>query len=313
MIQSTLPKPKEKYRVCNWKEYNECLKTRGALTIWLAEDLVSGWIYEGQRKRGGKMIYSELAIQTCLVIRKVYHLPLRQTQGMMKSIARLMSISWQIPDFSTLSRRAAGLKIPLAQVQAGFHLVLDSTGLKVYGEGEWKVRMHGWNKHRTWRKLHLGINRETQEIVMELLTPHTIDDAQAALTLMNANKTTIGSFTGDGGYDKSKLRKLLHKDKITAIIPPQHNALISDGSKEEIKSRDDDIGRIQEIGRTQWKQEILYHKRSRVEVAMFRYKTIIGNKLKSRKDENQQTEARLGCSILNKMASLGMPISKKVA
>jgi len=313
MIRDTLPKPKQKYKVCNWKQYNECLKRRGDLTIWMSDEVAKSWMYEGKRERGGKKIYSELAIQTCLIIRKVYHLPLRQTQGMMKSVVRIMRIQWPIPDYSTLSRRAAGLKIPLAPGQSGIHLVLDSTGLKVYGEGEWKVRMHGWNKHRTWRKLHLGINRETQEIVMQLLTPHTVDDAEAALTLMKGNKTTINGFTGDGAYDKSKLRKQLHQQRIIPIIPPQHNALISDGSKEEIKSRDDDIRRIKEVGRTQWKQETNYHKRSRVEVAMFRYKTIIGGKLKSRKDENQLTEARIGCWILNKMITIGMPISKKVA
>jgi hypothetical protein len=313
MIRDSLPKPKEKYKVCNWKQYNEHLKRRGDLTIWIAEDVAGTWVYEGKRERGGKKIYSELAIHTCLAIRKVYHLPLRQTQGMLRSIFRIMGVPYQIPDYSTLSRRAAGLNISLAQSETDLHLVLDSTGLKVYGEGEWKVRRHGWSKHRTWRKLHLGINRDTQQIVMQLLTPHTVDDAQAALTLMNENKTTINSFTGDGSYDKSKLRKLLLKERIIPIVPPQRNALISDGTKEEIKSRDDDIKRIKEVGRAQWKKEMNYHKRSRVEVAMFRYKTIIGDKLKSRKDENQQTEAKMGSWILNKMAAMGMPISKKVA
>jgi hypothetical protein len=201
----------------------------------------------------------------------------------------------------------------LAQPGTDLHLVLDSTGLKVYGEGEWKVRRHGWSKHRTWRKLHLGINRDTQEIVLQLLTAQSVDDAQAALTLIDQKKTIISSFTGDGSYDKSKLRKRLHKEKTIFIVPPQRNALISNGTKEEIKSRDDDIKRIREIGRAQWKQEMNYHKRSRVEVAMFRYKTIIGDKLKSRKHENQQSEAMMGCWILNKMAAMGMPISKKVA
>jgi hypothetical protein len=313
MIRNSLPKPKEKYKVCNWKQYNEHLKKRGDLTIWMAEDVAVTWAYEGKRERGGKKIYSELAIHTCLAIRKVYHLPLRQTQGMLRSIFRIMGIPCPIPDYSTLSRRAAGLNISLAQPETDLHLVLDSTGLKVYGEGEWKVRRHGWSKHRTWRKLHLGINRETQEIVMQLLTPHTVDDAQAALTLIDENKTTINSFTGDGAYDKSKLRKRLFKERIIPIIPPRRNALISDGTKEEINSRDDDLRRIKEVGRAQWKQQINYHKRSRVEVAMFRYKTIIGDKLKSRKDENQQTEAKMGCWILSKMAGIGMPISKKVA
>ena len=313
MIRAFLPKPKDKYRVSNWKQYNEYLKQRGNLSIWISEDVTKGWNYEGKRKRGGKKIYSELAIQTCLVIRKVYHLPLRQTQGMMESLVRIMRVPFTIPDYSTLSRRAAGLKIFLAKSEPRMHLVIDSTGLKIYGEGEWKVRQHGWSKHRTWRKLHLGINRETKEIVMELLTPHSIVDAEAALTLMQENKTTISSFTGDGAYDKAPFRKLLHKEKITPIIPPQHNAQISKGSKEEIKSRDDDIKRIKQVGIKQWKQEMNYHKRSRVEVTMFRYKTIIGGKLRSRKEKNQQCEARIGCWILNKMASMGMPLSKKAA
>jgi hypothetical protein len=314
MFRTTLPAPKQKYRIYNWKEYNEGLKTRGSLTIWLSEDVQSGWLYKGQHKRGGKIIYSQLAIQTCWVLRKVYHLPLRQTQGMIESIGRLMNIPWKVPDYSTLCRRGAGLKIPLAPTTSAFHLIVDSTGLKLYGEGEWKVRMHGWSKHRSWLKLHLGINRETQEIVMQLLTPHsTGSDAQAAISMLKLNNAPISSFTGDGGYDSGKLRKVLYDNNIAAIIPPPRGTPISNGEKPEKKGRDDDIYIIKTTGRSQWKQQTGYHKRSLIEVAMFRYKTIIGNKLKSRKSANQQTEARLGCSILNQMTRLGMPLSKKVA
>lgn len=314
IIEPQPTKKKDKYKISNWKQYNESLKSRGDITIWIGNDIAKQWAYEGVQERGGKKIYTELAIKTCLIVRKVYHLPLRQTEGFISSLMKGMGINCQIPHYSTLSRRSGELNIPLRdrKNKEGIHVVLDSSGLKVYGEGEWKVRKHGWSKHRTWRKLHVGIDRETQEIVMEQLTDNTVDDAQAAKKMIEHTPIKIKSMTGDGAYDKSKLRKALHKKEITPIIPPRRDALISNGTKEELKSRDDDIKRIAEIGRTAWKQEVHYHKRSRVEVTMFRYKTIIGDKLTSRTYENQQSEVRIGCCILNKMTQLGMPISRKV-
>lgn len=308
-------KGKDKYKVINWKEYNQSLKQRGSIIVWLSEEAISGWLYNGERERGGKVVYSDIAIITCLMIRKVYHLPLRQTQGFMNSIMSLSGFSLQIPDYSVLSRRAKNLDMPIKQFKKGEHIniVADSTGLKVFGEGEWKVRKYGWGKHRTWRKLHIAFNPDTHEIVAVELTENDVDDAEVVPDLIKDISSHIKSFTGDGAYDKSKVRKGLGMENIIQIIPPQHNAVLSKNQDGWSLPRDEAIKKIKKIGRAEWKKQTGYHKRSLAEVGMFRFKTIIGDKISSRKFENEVTEVKIGCLILNKMTKLGMPKSRKVA
>jgi len=308
-------KVKDKYKILNWSSYNESLKQRGSITLWFSKDAIKSWKYSGTRIRGGKIIYSDTAIKTCLIIRIVYGLKLRQTEGFMNSLVCLLNIECPIPDYSRLSRRAKTLEIELKKFKKGekLDIVVDSTGLKVYGEGEWKVRKHGWSKHRTWRKLHLGVDPYTDEIVTEMLTDNSVDDAEAVEGLLKGVCGIIKNFTGDGAYDKIKVRTLLTDLDVGQIIPPQHNAVISKKLNPVLKTRDENIKRIGEIGRTEWKKEANYHKRSLSEVAMFRYKTIIGDKIMSRKFENESIEVRIGCLILNEMTKLGMPISRKVA
>jgi IS5 family transposase len=313
MSKQQEPKSKDKYKILNWTEYNKSLKARGRITLWISEDAVKSWEYKGPREQGGKVVYSDLAIETCLTIKQVLHLKLRQAEGFVESLLTIMKIEKSVPDYSTLSRRAGALEIDLkANKQSGnIDIVVDSTGLKVYGEGEWKVRKHGWSKHRTWRKLHIGINGETQEIVAEKLTENSTSDAEVTGDLLNEVDEQIGSFTGDGAYDKKNVRKELRKRKIKEVIPPQENAVESKDSV--FKERNKAIKSINKIGRKKWKEKVKYHRRSLVEVAMFRYKTIIGDRINARKFDNEKTEVRINCSILNVMTNLGMPISKKVA
>lgn len=313
MSKQEEPKAKDKYKILNWAAYNKCLKDRGRITLWISDDALASWVYEGQRVQGGKIVYSDLAIETCLTLKQVLHLKLRQTEGFVESLMYLMGIERSVPDFSTLSRRAGKLEIDLkAKKQNGnINIIVDSTGLKVYGEGEWKVRKYGWSKHRTWRKLHIGINGDTQEIVAEKLTENSISDAEVTEDILNNAGENIDSFRGDGAYDKKIVRKELSTRKIKEIIPPQENAV---ESKDPIfKERNKAIKSIKKLGRKKWKQKVKYHKRSLVEVTMFRYKTIIGEKINARKFENEKTEVRINCSILNTMTNLGMPISKKVS
>jgi hypothetical protein len=306
-------KVKDKYKILNWSKYNESLKNRGRITLWISEDAINSWSYKGPRERGGKIVYSDLAIETCLIIKQVFHLKLRQTEGFVNSLFEIMGIEKKAPDYSTLSRRAGSLQIELKTTRqtGNIDIVVDSTGLKVYGEGEWKVRRYGWSKHRTWRKLHIGINGETQEVIAEELTENSTSDAEVIEDLLNKVDGKINSFRGDGGYDKKNVRKELRKRKIKEIIPPQENAVES--RNPILKERNKAIKCINKIGRKEWKKQIKYHKRSLVEVAMFRYKTIIGDKINARKFKNEKTEVRINCSILNVMTNLGMPISKKVA
>jgi len=313
-MSKQLSERKDTYKILNWSSYNESLKQRGSITVWFGEDAVKSWEYQGKREQGGKIIYSDTAIKTCLIIRKVYHLKLRQTEGFMKSLVSLLGIPLAIPHYSILSRRAGKLNIAIKQFkkQEPIHIVVDSTGLKVYGEGEWKVRQHGWSKHRTWRKLHLGVDPNTHEIVAERLTSNSVDDAEAVADLLKEIPTVVTSFAADGAYDKVKVRKQLVAKGIKQVIPPQKTAVVSKKPPDKaLLERDEAIRRIKQIGRAEWKKEVGYHKRSMAEVAMYRYKTILGDKLMSRKFENEAIEARIGCLVLNKMTTLGMPISKK--
>ena len=167
------------YRVRNWAAYAQALKQRGQVTVWFSPEAVQAWAYQGPAQRGAQFVYSDLAIETALTLRLIYHLALRQTEGFVESIVQLMGLDLSAPDHSTLSRRQRRLQVewPTRSVQAPIHVVVDSSGLNVYGEGEWKVRQHGWSVRRTWRKLHLGVNEATGEIVAETLTENSVDDA----------------------------------------------------------------------------------------------------------------------------------------
>ena len=166
---------KVQYRVINWAEYNESLRQRGDLTIWVSEEAQSVWSAPRRTSRGGQCRYSDLAIETCLMLRTAYHLGLRQTQGLMGSIGTLMGLDIRVPDYSTLSRRANGVSIAQVMRQAGsvpIHLVVDSTGLKIFGEGEWLAQKHNTKGiRRRWRKLHLGLDLASGAIGCAALTP----------------------------------------------------------------------------------------------------------------------------------------------
>jgi len=277
---------------------------------------MKGWL-SGKTSlgRGRREYYSDLAIETCLTIRKVFRLALRQCEGFISSLFRRLGINLEVPDYTVLCRRAAKLAIvlsPLLDKEAGpIDIVVDSTGLKVYGEGEWKVRKHGPGRHRTWMKLHLVIDSSNQQIKGCKLTTNAVDDASAVDGLLSSLTCDIKSFTGDGAYDKVKVRKRLPKG-VKQIIPPQHNAVKSKGDKAYLNSRDEDLEIIAKRGRKQWKIDVGYHKRSLAETAMLRYKTIVGAGLQSRNERNQEVEAMLSCSILNKMLQLAKPISIKI-
>ena len=163
-------KSKTVYRVKNWSSYNRALVARGSLTVWLDDGLWKQWYAQGPSQRGAQFVYSDPTIEWMLTMRVLLGLPLRQTQGFIQSLLDLMGLALAVPDYSTLSRRQGALAVVLPKKQpdsldSPMHLVVDSTGLKVYGEGEWKVRQHGWTKRRTWRKLHVGVNEATGEVV----------------------------------------------------------------------------------------------------------------------------------------------------
>lgn len=305
---------KDKYKVTNWSLYNEGLKQRGSINLWVCSNLSEQWSWEGQSKRGGQYQYSDVAIELCLTLGKVYNLALRQTEGFVSSFFEQSGWQLSVPSYTTLCRRSQGLPVNLRSKKSGriTDIVVDSTGLKVYGEGEWKVRKHGAGKHRTWMKMHVVMDVESQQIKGVRLTSNSVDDSKGATPLIESIKYKVGSLRGDGGYDKHEFRKLLSRKKICQIIPPQSNAVINNSGLEHLRERNRAVKRIGRIGRKKWKEQRDYHQRSKIETAMFRYKMIIGDRLAARKDSHQETEVAIGCKILNIMSQVAKPVSMKV-
>jgi transposase len=313
------PKSVQTYRVRNWKEYNKSLVNRGNLTIWISEQALADW-YELARsgKRGSSRTYSKLAIEACLMVKMLFKLPLRQTEGFVNSLFGMMQIALAAPDYTTLSRRLSSFEVqlPLRGLGEKLHLCIDSTGVKVYGEGEWKVRTHGWSKRRTWRKLHLAIDARTQQIVSVCATSNAVDDAAKVEDLLSQvpDSIEVAEVSADGAYDKRKTYNTLNKHGTKAIIPPRRNAKIwqHGNSKKERHIRDENLRRIRKVGRKGWKIESGYHRRSLAETGVFGYKQTFGGEISARKEENQSNEMKLKCQILNLMTFCGMPQSEKV-
>ena len=303
------------YRVRNWPAYNAGLKQRGSLTVWVPPDLADVWYYQGPTKRGAQYTFSDVAIQTVLMLRMIYHLPLRQAEGFAGSVLALLGLDLRVPDYSTLSRRHADLavELPPPPQRGPIHLVVDSTGLKVYGEGEWTVRQHGESTRRTWRTLHLGVDEATGQIVAQTLTTAHADDASQVEPLLEQVQAPVEALGGDGAYDQRKVFDALAASEppIRPIIPPRINAKIQQhgNTKAEPLPRDETIRAIRKQGRSAWKKTSGYHRRSIVETHIGRYKKILGATLRTRTLANQQTETRLGCAVLNQMLRCAKPES----
>lgn len=302
--------PTAKYRVTNWPEYDAALMRRGALTVWLTEEAIAAWRAPATGRRGGQPIYSALAIETALTIRLVFHQPLRQTEGLLRSIADVLGVDIAIPDHTTLSRRGVGLTVLPRYIYRTepLHLVVDSTGLKIYGEGEWLDAKHGSRSRRRWRKLHIGINAETHEVVVAELTPDDVGDVSAVPDLLERINGTVASLTADGAYDGEIVYDAVvaRHPGAAVIIPPRATAVVNE---EATSQRDRHIATIVQHGRISWQRRSGYNRRSLVETAVYRYKTIVGRRLCARSLLNQRTEAKIGCNMLNRMTSLGMPAS----
>ena len=305
--------PKARYRVTNWPEYDAALVQRGSITVWFTEEAVAAWHAPATGARGGQPIYSAIAIETGLALRLVFHQPLRQTEGLLRSIANVLGISIAIPDHTTLSRRGGGLTILPKHIDGAepLHLLVDSTGLKIYGEGEWLDQKHGIRSHRRWRKLHLGMDADTHEIVAVELTPDDVGDVSEIPHLLDQIDADVASMTADGAYDGEAVYAAVAERHPGAavIIPPRATAVASGATTTQ---RDQHIATIAKHGRMGWQRRSGYSRRSLVETAMFRYKTIIGRRLHARNLPNQRTEAKIGCSVLNRMTALGMPASARI-
>lgn len=316
--KKTQSRPKRLYRVQNWSDYENALVQRGSITFWMSEEVEKVWLYTGKKQRGSQFDYSDKAIEIMLTLKEIFHLPNRSVEGFVRSLFQMMKIDLPVPDHTTLSKRSKRLKVKLPKQSEGrLNVVMDSTGLKVYGEGEWKVRKHGYSKHRTWRKLHLGGNPDNGEILAVVLTGNNISDDAVVKEMLTQIEPALLACAADGAYDKRKVYEALneHSPEVDILIPPRKNAHIwqHGNSKEERLKRDENLRYIRHHGRQKWKNNSGYHIRSLAETFMFRLKTIFGDNLSARLLETQMTQAMIRCVALNKMTHLGMPESYLVA
>lgn len=309
---------KKKYKVRNWKEYNQALVDRGSILFWINEEAIKNWEEQHKTgKRGKPRTFSNTAIETALTLQQVFHMPLRTTEGFLKSILHKLGVSAQVPDYSTLSIRSHDLPIHIRVRPVRhepLHIVVDSTGIKVYGEGEWKVRMHGWSQHRTWRKLHIGADETTGDILLGEMTGNDVTDSEIFGSLLNQLplQQSIDQVSADGAYDRRVCYTALKERQVRSVaIPPQHNAKIwqHGNTQGERFVRDENLRRIRKVGRKQWKIEQNYHRRSLSETGMFRLKTIFGDRVSARMFATQRTQLLIRCKALNRMTALGMPQS----
>ena len=263
--------PRQQHKVTNWPAYDASLRQRGSLTVWFTDEAIAAWAAEPRTTRGGQPWYSSLAILTALTIRAVFRLAYRQAEGLLGSIVGLLGLGLRVPDHTTLSRRAATLEVPRpGNAGAGadsepMHLLVDSTGLKLCGAGEWLLEKHGTKTRRSWRKLHLGVDADTGQIHASLLTNHNSDDGAQVGPLLDQVKGPLASFTGDGAYDQDNVTAAIAEryPDATIIVPPRSSAVLSNMAETAPTQRDRHLQHITEHGRTAWQKAVGYNLRPR--------------------------------------------------
>ena len=244
--------PKQRHRVTNWAEYDAALRARGSLTVWFTPEAVAAWAAAPRTTRGGQASYSDLAITTALTLRAVFRLALRQTEGLIGSILQLLDLDLPVPDHSTLSRRAETLEVPRPKAgSAPVHLLVDSTGLKFCGPGEWLVEKHGTKRRRAWRVLHLATDADTGRIVASVLTDKDADDGSQVGPLLDRIEGAVVSFTGDGAYDRDDVyaEVAARHPAAAVVVPPRANAVPSEAAASAPTQRDRHLRCIAERGR----------------------------------------------------------------
>jgi DDE family transposase len=310
--------PKQRRRITNWAEYDAALRQRGSLTVWFTEAAIAAWHAEPRTTPGGQPHYSSLAITTALTLKAVFRLALRQTEGLIGSIIRLLGLTLPVPDHTTLSRRAESLEVPRPpwDSNAGpVHLLVDSTGLKLCGPGEWLIEKHGTRVRRSWRKLHVGVDADTGRIVASEPTTNDVDDGSQVGPLLDQVTGPVASFTGDGAYDQDSVSRSIaerHPDA-RVVVPPRWGAVPSKTAETAPTQRDQHVQLIAERGRMGWQKVSGYNRRALVEATISRFKRVIGDGLRSRTDQRRASEVTVAIAVLNRMLKLGRPKSVRIA
>ena len=293
------------------------MRDRGNITLWLSQEAIDAWIAPKTGKRGGQRLYSDIAIQTALALRLLFHLPLRQTEGFVRSILTLMGVALPCPDHTTLSRRNATVEIR-QQIdrapQGPISLIVDSSGLKVCGQGEWHTKKHGEKKRKRWKKLHIGVDEQGQIIASTVTESYEPDPSQVPELLAQVDRE-IDRFIGDGIYDQEPIYTAVeaHSQSASVIIPPRKDAVLSGQGAIAPTQRDRHLLEIKRTGRFAWKRTSGYYDQAHAENAFSRYKRTFGGQLRAKRDESQEREALLACALLNRMRELGQPQSYPVS
>lgn len=307
------PKYKTSYRIKNWPEYEKSLRNRGDITIWLSQDAINTWTPPKNGKRGGQPIYSDIAIETSLTLRLVFHLPLRQAEGFLKSILKLMELYLPCPDHTTVSRRNRKVnvcKCPGSLPDGPLAMIVDSSGLKIGSQGEWHSKKYGKKRHKRWKKLHIGVGENGWILASKVTDGHEHDASQVPSLLAQVNRE-IDRFVGDRVYDQERVYEAvaLHSPGAEVVVQPRKDAVSSANSISVPSHRDHHIAVIQNKGWSDWRRQSEYYLQSHAENAFYRYKKIIGGCLRAKNDEAQKREAAIGCAILKRMLEMGQPLS----
>ncbi|MDA1092462.1 MAG: IS5 family transposase [Acidobacteria bacterium] len=304
----------KRYRVRNWREYDRALQRRGDLTLWFSPAAIEGWKARSTGRPGGQRVYTRAAIEAALSVRLVYGLALRQAEGFLRPVCRMLELEIPIPDHSTLSRRAAALgklRVRALDASGPIHLLIDSTGL----------RAHAGNsglppRNRGWRKLHLAVDAATGDVAAVEITGRRVHDSRPVPQLLKQVDAGLVTLSADGAYDKECVYEAAASHAASPgrtvpqiLIPPCRPAQLIATPSAAMRQRNRNLRSIRKRGRRRWHRESGYSRRSLVETAMFRFKHIVGRGLRARSMAGQQAEAVLGCRILNQMTALGMPDS----
>ena len=294
------------------KSHNQALVRRGDVTVWLSSEAIAAWTPRRSGRRGGQRRYSDLAIETALTLRLLYHLPLRQAEGFLHALFGMMRLNLSAPTIRRSPRRSQHLRRRLRPVppDEGLHLVLDSTGLSIVGAGEWAAAKHGGRGRRGWRKLHLGVD-QSGVILVHTLTEDTGDDATTALDLLNAVEGPLVRVTADAAYDTVAVYETAGARGATVVVPPAKTANIS-GHGPRSPARDRTITLVKQLGRRRWKKVSGYHRQGRVETRSSATSPSSAMAFAPGSPAGQGSEAVLGCEILNRMTALGRPVSYRI-
>ena len=308
-----MPKPSPtRYRTTNWSDYNAALRKRGSLSVWFDPEMV--WLAGKTGKRGRPETFSDAAIQTCLTLKVLFGLPLRQTVGLVESLIQMAGLDWPVPDYSTLCRRQARIAVQVPYRTSGqpLNLLIDSTGIKFRGDGEWQARKHGPSR-RQWRKVHIAMDAGTGDVRAVEFTSSRQGDSPLLPNLLTQipSEETIGTVTADGAYDTRRCHGAIIDRGAEAVIPIRRTRRAWKEDCPAAIARNEILRATRRLGRTLWKTWSGYHVRSRVEARMNCLK-LFGERIMSRDPDRQTAEIQIRIAIMNRFSALGRAEIKAV-